>query len=143
MFTVSITGHIGSLTPKTTANGKNLLTMRVAVKYWQKDATGQNVEMTQWCECTAWEQAIQFWERFRVGDAVEITGRAHIDVWTGKDSGKTGCTLQLFGLEGGTPAVRWTPGKSNREDNAGSGGGRYSRGGNAGSDARADDDLAF
>lgn len=116
MFVLNASGTIGRIIEIPADSGKLRVKMRIACNVDVKNRQYQWEKTTFWVQVEAWEDIAQSWlNRYKVGDSVEVCGRPNFVVYT-NDEGQTSKTIEVYGIEGGTPTVRWTPGRGNSDE---------------------------
>ena len=86
---VQIIGNLGSDPEvRSTPNGAQVATFRVACSESWKDQSGQRRERTEWVTCVAWRQAAEIAQKYlRKGSKVYVEGKLQTRTWEDKNGG--------------------------------------------------------
>lgn len=86
---VLIIGNLGSDPEvRSTPNGAQVATFRVACSESWKDQSGQRHERTEWVTCVAWRQVAEIAQRYlHKGSKVYVEGKLQTRSWEDKNGG--------------------------------------------------------
>lgn len=86
---VQLIGNLGADPEvRSTPNGAQVATFRVACSESWKDQSGQRQERTEWVTCVAWRQQAEIAQKYlRKGSKVYVEGKIQTRTWEDKNGG--------------------------------------------------------